>query len=225
MWANSNVDERTLNEIYMTPFEIAVREAQPWSVMACYNRVQGVYGTQSPDMLTRKLKQEWGFKGIVVSDWDAVIDRVEGIRAGMHLEMPGKPGHLTNQMVIDAVENGELEEAQLDRVVRDILRVVLKANALADSSGGQNLDKHHSLARRVASEAITLLKNDNAVLPVANDKIRKIAVIGEFAVNPRYQGNGSSEVKPALSGKSTATTSRLNTDRDTALPTTLTSHT
>ena len=197
MWANSNVDERTLNEIYMTPFEIAVREAQPWSVMACYNRVQGVYGTQSPDMLTRKLKQEWGFKGIVVSDWDAVIDRVEGIRAGMHLEMPGKPGHLTNQMVIDAVENGELEEAQLDRVVRDILRVVLKANALADSSGGQNLDKHHSLARRVASEAIALLKNDNAVLPVANDKIRKIAVIGEFAVNPRYQGNGSSEVKPA----------------------------
>ena len=185
MWANSNVDERTLNEIYMTPFEIAVREAQPWSVMACYNRVQGVYGTQSPDMLTRKLKQEWGFKGIVVSDWDAVIDRVEGIRAGMHLEMPGKPGHLTNQMVIDAVENGELEEAQLDRVVRDILRVVLKANALADSSGGQNLDKHHSLARRVASEAITLLKNDNAVLPVASDKIRKIAVIGEFAVNPR----------------------------------------
>ena len=135
MWANSNVDERTLNEIYMTPFEIAVREAQPWSVMACYNRVQGVYGTQSPDMLTRKLKQEWGFKGIVVSDWDAVIDRVEGIRAGMHLEMPGKPGHMTNQMVIDAVENGELEEAQLDRVVRDILRVVLKANALADSSG------------------------------------------------------------------------------------------
>jgi beta-glucosidase len=197
MWANSNVDERTLNEIYMTPFEIAVREAQPWSVMACYNRVQGVYGTQSPDMLTRKLKNEWGFEGIVVSDWDAVIDRVEGIRAGMHLEMPGKPGHLTNQMVIDAVENGELEEAQLDRVVRDILRVVLKANAMADSSGGQNLDKHHSLARRVASEAITLLKNDGAVLPLAKNKNRKIAVIGEFAVNPRYQGNGSSEVTPA----------------------------
>ncbi len=196
MWANSDVDERTLNEIYMTPFEIAVREAQPWSVMACYNRVQGVYGTQSPDMLTRKLKEEWGFEGIVVSDWDAVIDRVEGIRAGMHLEMPGKPGHLTNQILIDAVKNGELEEAQLDRVVSDILRVVLKANALADSSGDQNLDEHHSLARRVASEAMTLLKNDGAVLPISANKYRKIAVIGEFAVNPRYQGNGSSEVKP-----------------------------
>ncbi len=196
MWANSDVDERTLNEIYMTPFEIAVREAQPWSVMACYNRVQGVYGTQSPDMLTRKLKQEWGFEGIVVSDWDAVIDRVEGIRAGMHLEMPGKPGHLTNQMVVDAVKSGELEETQLDSVVRDILRVVLRADAVADSSRGQDLDKHHALARRVASEAITLLKNDGAVLPLTENGYRKIAVIGEFAVNPRYQGNGSSEVRP-----------------------------
>ncbi len=196
MWANSDVDERTLNEIYMTPFEIAVREAQPWSVMACYNRVQGVYGTQSPDMLTARLKQDWGFEGIVVSDWDAVIDRVEGIRAGMHLEMPGKLGHLTNKMVIDAVKNGELEEAQLDRVVRDILRVVLRANAVADSTRAQDLDEHHKLARRVASEAITLLKNDGAVLPVTRDRYRKIAVIGEFAVNPRYQGNGSSEVRP-----------------------------
>lgn len=196
MWANSDVDDRTLNEIYMTPFEIAVREAQPWSVMACYNRVQGVYGSQSTDLLTRKLKEEWGFEGIVVSDWDAVIDRVEGIRAGMHLEMPGKPGHLTNQEIIDAVMNGELEVAQLDRVVRDILRVVLRANAVAESSGDQNLDEHHSLARRVAAEAITLLKNDDAVLPLDTDRHRKIAVIGEFAVNPRYQGNGSSEVKP-----------------------------
>lgn len=196
MWANSNVDERTLNEIYFTPFEIAVREAQPWSVMACYNRVQGVYGTQSPDILTDKLKKDWGFEGIVVSDWDAVIDRVEGIRSGMHLEMPGKPGHLTNRIVLDAVRNGELDEARLDDVVRDILRVVLRANAVAASPPDQNLDEHHDFARRVASEAITLLKNDRAVLPLADNKYRKIAVIGEFAVNPRYQGNGSSEVKP-----------------------------
>ena len=196
MWANSDVDERTLNEIYFTPFEIAVREAQPWSVMACYNRVQGVYGTQSPDMLTRKLKQEWGFEGIVVSDWDAVIDRVEGIRAGMHLEMPGKTGHLTNEMVVDAVRNGELDEAQLDRVVSDILRVVLRATAEADAARDQNLDAHHDFARKVASQAITLLKNDGAVLPLDKDRYRKIVVIGEFAVNPRYQGNGSSEVRP-----------------------------
>ncbi len=196
MWANSAVDDRTLNEIYFTPFEIAVREAQPWSVMACYNRVQGVYGTQSPDMLTRKLKQDWGFEGIVVSDWDAVIDRVESIRAGMHLEMPGKPGHLTNQIVIDAIRNGELEEEQVDAVVRDILRVVLRAHAVSTPPGDQNLDEHHDFARRVASEAITLLKNDGAVLPLSKGDHRKIAVIGEFAVDPRYQGNGSSEVKP-----------------------------
>jgi beta-glucosidase len=196
MWANSDVDERTLNEIYMTPFEIAIRESQPWSVMACYNRVQGVYGTQSPHLLSRKLKQEWGFEGIVVSDWDAVIDRVEGIRAGMHLEMPGKPGHLTNEIVIDAIENGDLDEADLDRVVRDILRVVIRAKALANESRDQNLDAHHALARRVAAEGIALLKNDSAVLPLTEKQHRKITVIGEFAVNPRYQGNGSSEVKP-----------------------------
>ena len=197
MWANSAVDERTLNEIYFTPFEIAVRDAQPWTVMACYNRVQGEYGTQSPNMLTRKLKQDWGFEGIVVSDWDAVIDRVEGIRAGMHLEMPGKPGHLTNQIVIEAIRNGDLDEAQLDVVVRDILRIVLRATAVAVSTPDQNLDEHHGFARRVAAEALTLLKNDDAVLPLSNKNHRKIAVIGEFAVSPRYQGNGSSEVKPS----------------------------
>ena len=196
MWANSDVDDRTLNEIYLTPFEIAVREAQPWSVMACYNRVQGVYGTQSRSLLTDTLKQEWGFEGIVISDWGAVVDRVEGIRAGMHLEMPGVDRDISNETVLAAVKNGELEEAEIDRLVRDILRVVLRANAVADKPRTQNLDGHHALARRVASEAITLLKNDRASLPIRTGRDRKIAIIGEFAVNPRYQGNGSSEVKP-----------------------------
>lgn len=196
MFMNSRVDDRTLNEIYLTPFEIAVTKAQPWTVMACYNRVQGTYGSHSFDLLTRKLKQEWGFEGIVVSDWDAVIDRVEGIRAGMHLEMPGKPGHLTNQEVIDAVRNGELDEGRLDELVREILKVVLKASDSAENGGDQNLEEHHELARRIASEAIVLLKNDDRLLPLEKDQYRRIAVIGEFAVNPRYQGNGSSEVKP-----------------------------
>jgi beta-glucosidase len=196
MYMNSAVDDRTLNEIYLTPFEIAVRKAQPWTVMACYNRVQGVYGSQSAKLLTQKLKQEWGFEGIVISDWDAVIDRVEGIRAGMHLEMPGKAGHLTNQRVIDAVKSGELDESQLDRLVTEILRVVLRADATAREEEDQKLEEHHALARRVASEAIVLLKNDNDVLPLLRDRLKDIAVIGEFAVNPRYQGNGSSEVKP-----------------------------
>jgi beta-glucosidase len=197
MYMNSDVDERTLNEIYMTPFEIAVKKARPWTVMACYNRVQGVYGTQSPMMLTEKLEEEWGFEGIVISDWDAVIDRVEGIRAGLHLEMPGKAGHVTNQMVIDAVEAGELDEARLDELVKDILRIVLMGDASARDSADQKLEEHHALARRVSSEGITLLKNDDGVLPLASGKYTKIAVIGEFSTNPRFQGNGSSEVKPS----------------------------
>ena len=196
MWANSDVDDRTLNEIYLTPFEIAVREAQPWSVMACYNRVQGVYGTQSRSLLTDKLKQEWGFKGIVISDWGAVVDRVEGIRAGMHLEMPGLDRDINNEAVLAAVKSGALEEAEVDRLARDILRIVLKATAGGDKPGTQNLEEHHALARHVASEAITLLKNDRESLPIQSGRDRKVAIIGEFAVKPRYQGNGSSEVRP-----------------------------
>ena len=196
MWANSNLDERTLNEIYMTPFEIAVKEAQPWSVMACYNRVQGEYGTESVRLLTDKLKNEWGFKGFVVSDWDAVVDRVQGIRAGMHLEMPGKSARITNKMVVDAVKNNELDEQQLDAIVKDLLRVVFMGQNTEDKHGDQNIEQHHQLARKVAAEAITLLKNTEKLLPVSTAKYKKIAVLGEFAVNPRYQGNGSSQVKP-----------------------------
>lgn len=196
MWANSNLDDRTLNEIYMTPFEIAVKEAQPWSVMACYNRVQGEYGTESLKLLTDKLKNEWGFKGFVVSDWDAVVDRVQGIRAGMHLEMPGKPARITDKMVVDAVKNNELDEQQLDSIVKDILRIVYKGQNTKDKYGDQNLEKHHQLARKVAAEAITLLKNTEKLLPINIANVKKIAVLGEFAVNPRYQGNGSSQVKP-----------------------------
>jgi beta-glucosidase len=196
MWANSNLDERTLNEIYMTPFEIAVKEAQPWSVMACYNRVQGEYGTESIRLLTDKLKNEWGFKGFVVSDWDAVVDRVQGIRAGMHLEMPGKSARITNKMVVDAVKNNELDEQQLDAIVKDLLRVVFMGQNTEDKHGDQNIEQHHQLARKVAAEAITLLKNTEKLLPVSTAKYKKIAVLGEFAVNPRYQGNGSSQVKP-----------------------------
>ena len=196
MWANSNLDDRTLNEIYMTPFEIAVKEGQPWSVMACYNRVQGIYGTESLQLLTDKLKNEWGFKGFVVSDWDAVVDRVQGIRAGMHLEMPGKLARITNKMVVEAVKNNELDEQQLDSIVKDLLRIVFMGQNTEDKFGDQNLEQHHQLARKVAAEAITLLKNSEKLLPVETAKYKKIAVLGEFAVNPRYQGNGSSQVKP-----------------------------
>lgn len=195
MYMNSDMDKRTLHEIYLTPFEIAVKKAQPWTVMACYNRVQGVYGTQSPYLLTEILKKEWGFKGIVISDWFAVINRVEAMKAGMHIEMPRVSG-VNDSLVVEAVKSGELDEAVVDELVKEILYIVFKAQSLDKEGVELDMEKHHNFARKVASESITLLKNDKNVLPVSKEKYKKIAIIGEFAVAPRFQGNGSSEVKP-----------------------------
>ncbi len=195
MYTSSNLDNRTLNEIYLTPFEIAVKKAQPWTVMACYNRVQGVYGTQNPYLLTEKLKNEWGFKGIVVSDWFAVIDRVEAMKAGMHIEMP-KVSLINNAIAVEAIKNGSLNIEVVDNLVREILTIVFKAKSLEDRTTKLNIEKDHEFARKVTSEAATLLKNDNQVLPISSEKYKKVAIIGEFAINPRYQGNGSSQVKP-----------------------------
>ncbi|WP_320018633.1 glycoside hydrolase family 3 C-terminal domain-containing protein [Labilibaculum manganireducens] len=195
MYNNSNMDNRTLHEIYLTPFEIAVKKAQPWTIMACYNRVQGVYGTQSPYLLTDMLKKEWGFKGIVISDWFAVVNRVEAMKAGMHIEMPGVSG-VNDSLVVEAVKNGDLNIAVVDQLVKEILTIVFKAKALEKEGAELNAEKHHAYARQVASEAITLLKNKNQILPVTKEKYKRVAIIGEFAAAPRYQGNGSSEVKP-----------------------------
>jgi beta-glucosidase len=195
MWMNSDVDTRTLHEIYLTPFEIAIKKAQPWTVMACYNRVQGVYGTQSHYLLTDILKKEWGFEGIVISDWFAVVNRVEGIRSGMHIEMPGV-STVNDSLIVKAVKNGDIDEAVLDNLVREILTVVLKAKALERDGVDQNIAAHHQLARKVAAESATLLKNETNILPLSRKKYKTIAIIGEFAEKPRFQGNGSSEVKP-----------------------------
>lgn len=195
MYANSDMDTRTLHEIYLTPFEIAVKKAQPWTVMACYNRVQGIYGTQSPYLLTEMLKNTWGYEGIVISDWFAVVDRVEGVKAGMHIEMPGV-SLVNDSLIVEAVKNGNLDEAVLDNLVREILTIVFKAKSLEKAGADQKIEEHHQFAREVAAESVTLLKNKNNILPLSKDKYKSIAIIGEFAVNPRYQGNGSSEVKP-----------------------------
>lgn len=195
MYNNSNVDSRTLHEIYLTPFEIAIKKAQPWTVMACYNRVQGEYGTQSSFLLTDILKKDWGFEGIVISDWFAVVDRVEAMKAGMHIEMP-KVSSVNNAIAVEAIKNGELDIAVVDALVKDILTVVFKANSLQKEDAKLNVEKHHAFARKVASEAATLLKNENDVLPISKDKYKKVAIIGEFATAPRYQGNGSSQVRP-----------------------------
>ena len=195
MYNNSDMDIRTLHEIYLTPFEIAVKKAQPWTVMACYNRVQGIYGTESPYILTEVLKNQWGFEGIVISDWFAVVNRVEGIKAGMHIEMPGV-STINDELIVGAVKNGELEESVLDALVKEILQVVLKAKSLENEGVELDVQAHHAFARKVAAEAATLLKNDNQVLPISKKKYKNVAIIGEFANNPRFQGNGSSEVKP-----------------------------
>lgn len=195
MYNNSDMDKRTLNEIYLTPFEIAIKKAQPWTVMACYNRVQGVYGTEYPYILKDKLKDDWGFKGIVISDWFAVVHRVDGIKAGMHIEMPGVSTY-NDKLIVEAVKNGELDEAVLDDLVKDILRVVLKAHASHKANVEMDAQAHHEFARKVAAESATLLKNENQILPISKDKYKSVALIGEFAINPRFQGNGSSEVKP-----------------------------
>jgi beta-glucosidase len=195
MYNNSNVDTRTLNEIYLKPFEIAVKKAQPWTVMASYNRVQGEYGTQNSYLLTKKLKNEWGFKGIVISDWFAIVDRVKAMKAGMHIEMP-KVSAVNNAIVVDAIKNGILDIAVVDGLVKEILTIVFKAKSLEKEGIQLNIEKDHAFARKVAAEVATLLKNDNEVLPITKEKYKKVAIIGEFAVNPRYQGNGSSQVKP-----------------------------
>jgi len=197
MYMNSDVDTRTLHEIYLRPFEIAIKKAQPWTIMACYNRVQGQYGTQNPYLLTEILKDEWGFEGIVISDWFAVVDRVQAIKAGMHVEMPRVSG-VNDQLIVEAVNNGELEEKLVDDLVRQILTIVFRAKSLEKEAGEFDQEKHHAFARKVAANSATLLKNENSILPVLPGKYTKIAVIGEFADKPRFQGNGSSEVKPTM---------------------------
>ena len=195
MYTNSDLDTRTLHEIYLRPFEIAVKKSHPWSIMACYNRVQGEYGTQSAYLLTDILKKEWGFKGIVISDWFAVVDRVKGIQSGMHLEMPGG-NNVNDSLIVEAVNKGIIDENKLDTLVSDILFTVLRAKLLEKPNADQHIGEHHKLARKVAAESATLLKNEHSILPLTDHKYKKIAIIGEFATNPRIQGNGSSEVKP-----------------------------
>lgn len=191
MTISAEVDERTLREIYLPAFEAAVKQAQPWTVMCCYNRVNGVYGSEHRKLLTEILKDEWGFEGLVVSDWGAVHDRVAALRGGLDLEMPG-PRPQRVQAVIDAVHSGELDEAALDEAVRRILRIVFKA---AETPVGGTFDAagHHALARKIAAEGMVLLKNDG-ILPLKD--ARRIAVIGHAAAEAHFQGGGSSHIHP-----------------------------
>jgi beta-glucosidase len=188
---NSDVDERTLREIYLPAFEAAVKKAKPWTVMCSYNKLHGTYAAENHRLLTEILKQEWGFEGLVVSDWGAVHDRVEALKAGLDLEMPG-PRERRVKAVIDAVRTGKLDESVLDEAVRRILEIVFKAGETI-KGGSFEITRHHALARKVAGEGMVLLKN-SGILPLKNQKY--IAVIGRSAKEAYYQGGGSSHINP-----------------------------
>jgi beta-glucosidase len=188
---SAEVDERTLREIYLPAFEKAVKQSKPWTVMCAYNKLNGIYCSENHYLLTDILKNEWGFEGLVVSDWGAVHDRVAALRGGLDWEMPG-PQERRVKAVIEAVRAGELDESILDESVRRILSIVFKAQETP--KGGQfDVEAHHQLARKIATEGFVLLKN-NGVLPLKN--LQHIAVVGRSAESAHFQGGGSSHINP-----------------------------
>lgn len=204
MSISAEIDERTLREIYLAAFETVVKKAQPWTIMCSYNRINGVYSCENDWLLNKVLRDEWGFEGLVMTDWGAMDERVPSLKAGLDLEMPDCHGE-TDKLIVKAVQNGELEESVLDTAVERILTMVDKY--LTDRKGidpasmvhplpssverGYDVAAHHALARTTAEQSAVLLKNED-ILPLQKDK--KIAFIGEFAKVPRIQGGGSSHI-------------------------------
>ena len=195
MATSSNLDERTLRELYLPAFEIAVKEAQPWSVMAAYNPINHLYAAENSLLLRDILRTQWGFEGFVVSDWGAVHDGVTGVNAGLSLEMPGSGDYLRNK-IIEAVRTGRLSPAKLDEAIVPLLAVILKAKDHKRSGVAFDAGNHDGLARRAAGESLVLVKNTDGLLPLDFRRIKTIALIGTFAKTPRYQGAGSSQVNP-----------------------------
>lgn len=189
---SSEIDERTLREIYLNAFEGIVKEGKPDILMASYNKVNGTYMTESKDILTDILRDEWGFDGYVMSDWSAVSNRVKALKAGLDLAMPGE-GPFMDQEIIQAVKNGTINEADLDIAVERILKIVFKYTD-SEKKGTFDKEQDHAVSEKVALESMVLLKNEG-ILPLP-EKGMKIAFIGEFASNPRFQGGGSANVKP-----------------------------
>lgn len=193
MRASSDVDPRPLREIYLRGFERVVKDAAPWTVMCSYNKLNGVWTSEDPWLLTSVLRDDWGFDGLVVSDWGAVNDRVVGVAAGLDLEMPASGGR-TDAQLVEAVRAGTLPESVLDTAAARAIDLVRKAGERPAVAGPLDVDAHHALAREAAGRSIVLLKNDGALLPLAADQ--KVAVIGAFATEPRFQGAGSSLINP-----------------------------
>ena len=191
MSSSSEIDERTLREIYLAGFETAVKKAQPWTIMCSYNRINGVHSDVNKWLLTDVLRKEWGFEGYVVSDWGAVSDRVPGVLAGMDLEMPSSGG-VNDREVLRAVREGRIAEADVDACVERILRINQKYHDNAKPDTPWDMEKDHELAGKLAAECMVLLKNEGNVLPLRPGE--KVAIIGEFAKKPRFQGGGSSHI-------------------------------
>ena len=196
---SSDMDERTLREIYLTPFEIGVKNAQPWTLMSSYNKVNGVQMAENKELLTNILRDEWGFDGVVVSDWGGVKDRVEALKAGNDLDMPENRSNDRN--IVEAVQRGELKEEILDKSVERILHLIFKAKEQENFTDNVDFEKHREISEKVAEESIVLLKNEDEVLPITKEKYKKVAVIGAFAKEPRYQGGGCTLVNPVRISK------------------------
>jgi len=198
MRVSADIDPRPLREIYLRGFQRVVEDAQPWTVMCSYNRLNGVYTSEDPWLLSSVLRDEWGFEGLVVSDWGAVNERVTGLAAGLDLEMPSSEGR-TDAELVAAVQSRALDERLLDTAARRNVELVQKAVQGARADASYDIDAHHALAREVAGASIVLLKNDDAVLPLTPGPTgvgTAVAVIGELARTPRYQGAGSSLINP-----------------------------
>lgn len=193
---SAQVSERALREIYLVPFEGAVREGSPWTVMCSYNRINGEYVSQSHRMLTEILRDEWGFDGFLVTDWSACDERVKGLAAGQDLEMPDSGG-VNDRLIVEAVQGGALDEAVLDQAVERIVDVIFRYAEHVDETAVFDRRKHHEMAKTAACQSMVLLKNDRTqtgerLLPLKEGG--RYALIGEFAKKPRYQGGGSSHI-------------------------------
>ncbi|WP_333721096.1 exo-alpha-(1-_6)-L-arabinopyranosidase [Bifidobacterium adolescentis] len=189
---SANISQRALREIYFPAFEHIVKEAQPWTIMCAYNCINGVHAAQDRWLLTDVLRDEWGFQGIVMSDWGADHDRVASLNAGLNLEMP--PSY-TDDQIVYAARDGRIQPEQLDRMAQGMIDLVNKTRAAMSVDDYRfDVDAHDEVAHQAAIESMVLLKNDDDILPVAANA--KIAVIGEFARTPRYQGGGSSHITP-----------------------------
>lgn len=191
--SNSVMDERTLREIYLKSFEIAIKQAQPKLVMSSYNKLNGIYSSNNKTLLNDILRQEWGFQGMVVTDWGGIYDRIEAYKAGLDLVMPGGSDYMERE-VVKAIEEGDLDEELIDKAVERVLATVFETEPAASSAIEFSYEDHHQLALRAASESAVLLKNKNGLLPIGPEK--SVCLIGHMAQDMRFQGSGSSYIHP-----------------------------